>query len=835
MALGNLGHYELLQELGRGPIGTVFKARHRESERIVAVKVLSPFITGQGYGYARPFVERAKAIAKLRHPNIVLESQVGVAEGKYFVAREYVAGRSLMQLLSEEGRLPEPEVIRLGIEVATALKVTQEIEVAHRHLKPSNVLLGDDASVKVSDFSMAKIDRRSARITDTGDIAEATYYVAPERPRSERDAAIADIYSLGAILYHMVTGRPPFGGETPEAIAYKKKKSDPPSPAAFTPSVSQKLERLILKSLSRSRKRRYGAAEEVLNALKEAAKAGATTRRSEEPLGLNAVLEIMRGKHGGHQILIDRQQRYSLEVRVKGDVKRFGTLVNDGSRLYLHAVSGMDVRVNGERIEGCEIQSGDILTLRSVQLRCGLLPRSKDAIDIVELAAKKGLLKDNDRYVVLDEVIRREAEGGAVTAGKIMLDKGLVALEKLSQLRTEFDQALRAEASGEGKPSLALVGGDVGNVSLRADGKVVMEVGSLTVGEEILSVARKGSTRRGAARGLGVMGNLIFCSRCEELVPEEDIIKGIATQVRGKTYCRRCSAVDRVVGSILMTDKFRSSYRVEGLLGKGTLGKVYRATQLRTGDVVALKIIPDRKGENRLAVERLEAFMVSALALKHPNLVAVMPIELTQEEALLPMRFAGERTAADILPKRPLSLDKQDDLNYLQGAVDLVFQVASALGVVHRGTIVHGEIRPDKIFIGEDGVVRLSDAGLPTALIMRAEGGQLRLSARMKRFTAPEILSEGEINNCRSDIYSLGLVLCTLITGSELLKKHMPGGGEPEGLQEALLQGQGVPEKLPARLIKLLCRMINFAPENRYPRVGNVMRELVAVQKELGG
>jgi len=831
-----LGNYELLEEVGQGPIGTVFRAKHTESGRIVALKVLSPFVTRQGYNYITPFVEGAKAVAALKHPNIVLEFHIASAEGRSFVAREYVAGKSLKEVLSEQGKLPPREAIRIGIAVAKAVETAHGVGIAHRHLKPSNVLLGEDGSVRVSDFCVARIDRRFSRITESGKLSEGTYYLPPEGVPSEEQAASADIYSLGVILYHMVTGRVPFSGETPGAIAFKKRESELTPPGAYAASIPDTLEKAIRKAMARSIKNRFAAAGALVRVLERAAEEHASPRRGGEPLGLNAALEIMRGRHRGSKILIDRRRKYLLEVREKGQPKRYCTLINDGRKLYLSTVPGVRVLVNREKAKGQEIRSGDEIALQKIQLRCLIQPRNDDTADMATLAAKKGLLAAADQSALLEEVIRREAEGAQITAGEIMLEKKLVTAEQLSRLRGEFDSLLRAEASDEvkGKPSLALLGGRVGQIALQADGKVVMEVGGLTIGEEAIAAAREAKGRGRPPKGSGLLDDVVFCERCEEVVPAEDVIKGIATQVGGRTYCRRCSEADPMVGSVLMTNRFRSSYRIEGVLGKGSLGKVYRATQLSTGEVLALKIIPGRNGRNRQLVERLEGFMLSAAKLKHPNLVNLMPVELTQNEAFLPMEFAGEKTAADLSQKGPLSPQDEKEKERLQRLVDIVFQVVTGLEVVHRERIVHGEIRPEKVFIAEDGVVRLADAGLPSALIMGGQGDETVLSSHRRRFAAPEILARQRLDDPRSDIYSVGLILCLFVSGSEFFRNYMPKGGDPTGLQEALLAGDKLPEGIPVRLIRLIYRMINTAPESRYPRVAHVMRELVRVQRELG-
>jgi len=830
-----LGNYTLLEEVGRGPIGTVYRATDDRSGRTVAIKVLSAFVAQQGYNYIKPFVKGAKALVALKHPNIVSELHVASAEGTSFVAREYVPGRSLADILSQRGVLSSREAVRVGAAVAGALEAAHRVGITHRRLKPSNVLLADDGSVKVSDFCIARIDRRHSRITDSGKLSDGTYYLPPEGMSAEEKVAPADVYALGAIVYQMVTGHVPFSGETPGAVAFKKRMSELVPPRRYMPSVSRLLEKVICKAMAKSPEGRFTSAGAFLRALERAEKEGAPSTRAGEPLGLNAALEIMRGKHQGSRILIDRRRKYLLEVRGKGRPQRYCTLVNDGLRLYLSAVPGVRVLVNGRKAKGQEVRSGDEISLQKIQLKCQIEPRNDDAADMAALAVKKGFLTPTDQGAVLDEVVRREAQGTQVTAGEVMLERKLVTDEQLSRLRGEFDGLLQAETSGQvkGQPSLALLGGKVGQIALQADGKVVMELGGLTIGEEAIAAARGAKARKGISVEPGLLDDVVFCERCEEVVPPEDVIKGIATQAGGRTYCRRCSEADPVIGAVMMTNKFRSSYRIEGVLGKGSIGKVYRATQLSNGEVLALKIVPDRSNRNRKLVERLEAAMFSALRLKHPNLVSVMPIELTQNEAFLPMEFAGEKTVADLSQKESLSLGQERDRQRMQKLIDIVFQVTAALEVVHKERVVHGEIRPEKIFIAEDGVVRLADAGLPSTLMM-AQAEDTVLASHRRRFSAPEVLAKKQLSDPRSDIYSMGLILCLFLTGSEFFRTYMPEGGDPTKLQEALLEGGKLPEGTPVRLIRLIYKMIDPAPGYRFPRAAHVLREILRIQKDLG-
>jgi serine/threonine protein kinase len=256
--------YEILEEVGRGGMGVVFKARDVRLNRLVALKVLRSGEYAGGEEVSR-FRLEAEAVARLQHPNIVGVYEVGEAEGRPFFAMEYVDGGNLSQRL-DGSPLPPDQAARLVAVLAQAMHYAHERGVVHRDLKPANVLLtADDGTPKITDFGLAKRLNEAALQTQTGQVLGTPSYMAPEQAAGRaRDVGPAtDVYALGSMLYELLTGRPPFKGETPMDTLAQVMSVDPLPPSRLQPKCPRDLETICLKCLQKEPSRRYTRAQDL--------------------------------------------------------------------------------------------------------------------------------------------------------------------------------------------------------------------------------------------------------------------------------------------------------------------------------------------------------------------------------------------------------------------------------------------------------------------------------------------------------------------------------------------------------------------------------------------
>jgi len=254
------GQYELLCEIGRGGMGVVYKARQTSLDRMVAIKmILSSHLASPDH--VRRFHEEAKAAARLRHPHIVPIHEVGQLHGQDYFVMEYVEGESLAQRI-DKSELDVETSVRLVAAIARAVDHLHQQKIIHRDLKPSNILLDNEGLPYVTDFGLAKVFVPGSEVTATGVITGTPSYMAPEQA-SGRGSAVGpavDIYSLGAILYELLTGRPPFREENPLDTLMEVLSREPTLPRKLNPRIPRELELICIKCLSKSPQERYSSA-----------------------------------------------------------------------------------------------------------------------------------------------------------------------------------------------------------------------------------------------------------------------------------------------------------------------------------------------------------------------------------------------------------------------------------------------------------------------------------------------------------------------------------------------------------------------------------------------
>jgi eukaryotic-like serine/threonine-protein kinase len=260
------GRYELEELIGTGGMSSVYRAHDRLLERDVALKVLHQQFTADD-DYVERFRREARSVAQLSHPNIVTVIDRGEQDGRQFIVFEYVDGENLKTLVEREGPLPEREAIGLTLQVARALGFAHEHGLVHRDVKPQNVLLNGNGEAKVTDFGIARSLEVHGGLTQTGTVLGTSDYIAPEQARGSRANAQSDIYSLGAVLYELLTGDVPFPGDNFVAVAMRHINEPVPSVREQRADVSPRLDAVIRRAMAKDPRDRFGSMDELCSEL----------------------------------------------------------------------------------------------------------------------------------------------------------------------------------------------------------------------------------------------------------------------------------------------------------------------------------------------------------------------------------------------------------------------------------------------------------------------------------------------------------------------------------------------------------------------------------------
>ncbi len=257
--------YEIIEKIAEGGMARVYRGRDIVLKRTVAVKILKDQMTGDA-AFIRRFEREAQSAAALSHPHIVNIYDVGEQDGIHFMVMEYVEGDNLKDYIRRKGRLPVHEAVKITRQIAEALDQAHAAGVVHRDIKPQNILFSRTGKVKVTDFGIA-IAGDGATVTVGDEIIGSVQYISPEQARGELAGKQSDLYSLGIVLYEMVTGKVPFSGENPVAVAMKHIQEKIVPPRQLVPGLPKALEQIILKTVQKDIAERYGTAGELLEDL----------------------------------------------------------------------------------------------------------------------------------------------------------------------------------------------------------------------------------------------------------------------------------------------------------------------------------------------------------------------------------------------------------------------------------------------------------------------------------------------------------------------------------------------------------------------------------------
>lgn len=270
-----LGHYKIISQLGSGGMGEVYLAEDTRLRRRVALKMIVPELASDNRGLQR-FEQEAHAASALNHPNILTIYEFGQANGLHFIASEFIEGETLRSM-TLTGKLGINAAVDIAIQIARALAAAHDNGIVHRDIKPENVIVRKDGIVKVLDFGIAKLSERrtgesirrsgltlTSSISDTGMVLGTARYMSPEQARGLQVDGRSDIFSLGSLMYELITGRAAFSGATASDVIAEILKGDPPPPVEFAPEVPYEIERIISKTLRKDRDDRYQSVRDLL-------------------------------------------------------------------------------------------------------------------------------------------------------------------------------------------------------------------------------------------------------------------------------------------------------------------------------------------------------------------------------------------------------------------------------------------------------------------------------------------------------------------------------------------------------------------------------------------
>ncbi len=265
------GRYELLEKIGEGGMAVVYKAKCHLLNRYVAVKILRAELVENKEFLAR-FQRESQSAASLSHPNIVNIYDVGQEDEIHYIVMEYVDGKTLKEYIREKGRLTAEDTVRIGSQICSALHHAHSRNIIHRDIKPQNILLSEDGTVKVADFGIARAVT-SATVTMAGaDVIGSVHYFSPEQARGGHVDKKSDIYSLGIVLYEMVTGVVPFEGDSAVSVALKHIQEKVTPPGKINPDIPRSIQYIIERAIEKDCSRRYDDADEMRSDLKRALK-----------------------------------------------------------------------------------------------------------------------------------------------------------------------------------------------------------------------------------------------------------------------------------------------------------------------------------------------------------------------------------------------------------------------------------------------------------------------------------------------------------------------------------------------------------------------------------
>ena len=268
--LKELGKYKIIKKIGKGGMGIVFLARHKVLNSYRALKVLPHSVKEENYDFYERFMREARIASDIRHPNIVgvMDAEADVEQDVSYIVMEFIDGGNLRRILKIQKKLPEKQVLLIARSIAAALKGIAEHNIIHRDIKPDNIMFTRHGEVKLADLGIAKNDNDDANITQSDAMIGTPAYLSPEQIENPKGVDIrSDIYSLGATLYEMLTGSPPYTGKNTYDIVHKMLSESIPDPRLKNPSISSIAAQIVMKMLQKNPSKRYQSPQALINVL----------------------------------------------------------------------------------------------------------------------------------------------------------------------------------------------------------------------------------------------------------------------------------------------------------------------------------------------------------------------------------------------------------------------------------------------------------------------------------------------------------------------------------------------------------------------------------------
>lgn len=331
--ISQIGRYKIIAEIGQGAMGMVYQAQDPLIDRIVAIKTINLEIADEDREeYEKRFYQEARAAGKLNHPNIVTIYDVGKTGDLAYMAMEFLEGQELRDIIRQQ-LLPVEQVLNFGQQIASGLAYAHEFQIVHRDIKPANIMLVRDNLIKITDFGIARMSSSAVK-TQVGMVLGSPKYMSPEQVLGKTLDHRSDIFSLGVMLYQMLTGQAPFQGDTVNAVMYQTINHQPERPSAINSAVPQYIDTVVARAMAKNVKERYQSASSLAKDLELCSKAlanGDTQIRAassaETDVPKNAAsIDRNRPDHdtetGEHTVKLERQPSNETDKTVKIDRKR---------------------------------------------------------------------------------------------------------------------------------------------------------------------------------------------------------------------------------------------------------------------------------------------------------------------------------------------------------------------------------------------------------------------------------------------------------------------------------------------------------------------------------